>query len=136
MSNAIHCLQFGQTKKREPLPDTRPASEHQTIILLAQDVYRRVRMPVLPLTKALKDLRTRYDLPEAGPSRRPQADYAALPLLNQPFLLNDALARTYKAQYSNIYFQRLLQLKAIVAKAAKQRWAHVQGERGSKRDGP
>ncbi|GHJ84295.1 hypothetical protein NliqN6_0697 [Naganishia liquefaciens] len=67
------------------------------------------------------------DLPEAGPSRRPRADYAPLPLLNQPFLLNDALTRTYKAQYSNIYFQRLLQLKATVAAAAKQKWAHVQG---------
>jgi DNA polymerase delta subunit 2 len=70
----------------------------------------------------------RYELPEAGPSKRAQADYATLPLLNQPFLLNDALTRTYKAQYSNIYFQRLLQLRAIVAEAAKRRWDHVQGK--------
>jgi hypothetical protein len=69
----------------------------------------------------------RLDLPEAGPSRRAEATYAALPLLNQPFVLNDALTRTYKAQYSNIYFQRLLQLRQIVASAAEKRWAHVKG---------
>ncbi|KAI5453853.1 DNA polymerase delta small subunit Cdc1 [Naganishia albida] len=67
------------------------------------------------------------ELPEAGPSKRAEAAYAGLPLLNQPFVLNDALTRTYKAQYSNIYFQRLLQLRKIVADAAGKRWAHVKG---------
>lgn len=64
----------------------------------------------------------------AGPSKRPDAPYAALPKLSAPFALDTDLARNYKTQYANIYFLRLLRLRGIVAKRAKERWEDVKGE--------
>jgi DNA polymerase II small subunit/DNA polymerase delta subunit B len=36
--------------------------------------------------------------------------------------------RTYQQQYSNFYFQRLVQLKPHVTAEAKHRWSHLSGK--------
>jgi DNA polymerase delta subunit 2 len=67
------------------------------------------------------------DFPAAESSRRASAEYKPLPKLTKPFLLDDVKARSYKAQFANIYFLRLLQLRPVVAKVANERWKNVKG---------
>lgn len=50
-----------------------------------------------------------------------------MPKLSKPFLLDDVMTRSYKAQYANIYFLRLMQLRPVVAKVANERWKGVKG---------
>lgn len=64
--------------------------------------------------------------PAQGPSRRPTTSYSLIPELSKPFILDPA-SRSYKHQYSNIYFVRLVELRPIVEVKAQERWAHVRG---------
>lgn len=65
---------------------------------------------------------------EAGePPKRPVVAYSSLPQLSSPFFIDPAL-RSYKHQYSNIYFVRLVELRPIVEEHAEKRWANVKGE--------
>jgi DNA polymerase II small subunit/DNA polymerase delta subunit B len=46
--------------------------------------------------------------------------------IDNPFLL-DVKTRSYKHQYSNIYFTRLHQLKAIIQGVADSKWKTIPG---------
>lgn len=64
---------------------------------------------------------------EAGePPKRPTVAYSSLPELSAPFFIDPA-SRSYKHQYANIYFVRLVELRPIVEEQAAERWAHVRG---------
>lgn len=64
---------------------------------------------------------------DAGqPPKRPVVAYSALPELSAPFFIDPA-SRSYKHQYSNIYFVRLVELRPIVEARAAERWAKVRG---------
>jgi DNA polymerase II small subunit/DNA polymerase delta subunit B len=65
--------------------------------------------------------------PSSEPSRRQTATYSSLPELSKPFLLDPA-SRSYKHQYSNIYFVRLVELRPIVEERAQERWRSVRGQ--------
>ncbi|ORY25755.1 DNA polymerase alpha/epsilon subunit B-domain-containing protein [Naematelia encephala] len=58
---------------------------------------------------------------------RPTTTYSSLPELSKPFLI-DAAHRSYKHQYSNIYFVRLVELRPIVEERAKEKWSSVRGK--------
>jgi len=62
-----------------------------------------------------------------GPPRRPTTSFSTLPQLSKPFLL-DPEARSYRHQYSNIYFVRLVELRPIVEDRAQERWGGVRGQ--------
>lgn len=61
------------------------------------------------------------------PTKRPVVAYSSLPELSAPFFIDPA-SRSYKHQYSNIYFVRLVELRPIVEEHAAERWANVRGE--------
>lgn len=64
---------------------------------------------------------------EAGqPLQRATAPYSSLPELSAPFLI-DSGQRSYKHQYANIYFVRLIELRPVVEERAAQRWKNVRG---------
>jgi DNA polymerase delta subunit 2 len=66
---------------------------------------------------------------EPGPApRRPNPSYSSLPELSKPFVIDPA-NRSYRHQYSNVYFVRLVELRPIVEKRAEERWKAVRGER-------
>nr|XP_019043001.1 DNA polymerase delta subunit 2 [Kwoniella bestiolae CBS 10118]OCF21931.1 DNA polymerase delta subunit 2 [Kwoniella bestiolae CBS 10118] len=58
---------------------------------------------------------------------RPNPSYSTLPELTKPFIL-DSNNRSYKHQYANIYFVRLVELRPIVEERAKERWKNVRGK--------
>ena len=62
--------------------------------------------------------------PSKSPPRRPTTSFSTLPELSKPFLL-DSQARSYRHQYSNIYFVRLVELRPIVEERALERWDRV-----------
>ncbi|BEJ16257.1 hypothetical protein CspHIS471_0508620 [Cutaneotrichosporon sp. HIS471] len=65
---------------------------------------------------------------DAGePPKRPVVAYSSLPELSAPFFIDPA-SRSYKHQYSNIYFVRLVELRPIVEEHAAERWANVRGK--------
>jgi DNA polymerase delta subunit 2 len=68
------------------------------------------------------------DIPfDAGePPSRPVVAYSSLPELSAPFFIDPA-SRSYKHQYSNIYFVRLVELRPIVEERAAKLWANVRG---------
>lgn len=59
--------------------------------------------------------------------KRPTTSYSALPELSKSFLLDPA-QRSYRHQYANIYFVRLVELRPIVEQEAQERWKSVRGE--------
>nr|WRH23603.1 DNA polymerase delta subunit 2 [Naematelia aurantialba] len=63
----------------------------------------------------------------SAPLVRPTTTYSSLPELSKPFLI-DSAQRSYKHQYSNIYFVRLVELRPIVEEQAKERWSAVRGK--------
>ncbi|CAD6578096.1 MAG: hypothetical protein TREMPRED_002110 [Tremellales sp. Tagirdzhanova-0007] len=63
--------------------------------------------------------------PKSIPAR-PTSSFSTLPELSKPFLL-DPRARSYRHQYSNIYFVRLVELRPIVEERALERWQGVRG---------
>lgn len=69
---------------------------------------------------------TEIDFQEEEPPRRPTVAYSSLPELTAPFLI-DAAHRSYKHQYSNIYFVRLVELRPVVEQRAEKRWENVRG---------
>jgi hypothetical protein len=64
--------------------------------------------------------------------KRPTTSFSSLPELSKPFIL-DSASRSYKHQYANIYFVRLVELRPIVEERAMERWKGVKGgsDRGS-----
>lgn len=68
-------------------------------------------------------------LPEPSTSviKRPVTTYSSLPELSAPFYIDPA-QRSYKHQYANIYFVRLVELRPIVEERAGERWAHIRGQ--------
>lgn len=61
--------------------------------------------------------------PEPGDLlRRPSVPYSSLPELSKPFLI-DPSKRSFKYQYANVYFVRLVELRPIVEEHAKRLWA-------------
>ena len=77
----------------------------------------------------------KLSLPEESARERPSTSYSSLPELSKPFLL-DPTTRSYKHQYSNIYFVRLVELRPIVEKRASERWGGVRGESARVYAGP
>ena len=65
--------------------------------------------------------------PTSEALKRPTVTYSSLPALSKPFLIDPAL-RSYKHQYANIYFVRLVELRSVVEERAQERWAAVRGE--------
>ena len=72
---------------------------------------------------------SRLEEPEGPSSHRPTTSYSNLPELSAPFHI-DSVQRSYKHQYSNIYFVRLVELRPVVEKNAQERWGSVRGELG------
>jgi hypothetical protein len=66
-------------------------------------------------------------LPDTTPPQRPSATYSSLSELSKPFLIDPSL-RSYKHQYANIYFVRLVELRPIVEERAGERWGGVRGK--------
>ncbi|WVQ70346.1 uncharacterized protein L199_008573 [Kwoniella botswanensis] len=65
--------------------------------------------------------------PAGGRSMRPNPSYSTLQELSKPFIL-DSNHRSYKHQYANIYFVRLVELRPIVEEKAHERWKSVRGK--------
>ena len=65
-------------------------------------------------------------VPEGEGIKRPAAPYSSLSKLSGPFLI-DPSTRSYKHQYSNMYFVRLVQLRPIVEERGGERWEGVRG---------
>lgn len=63
---------------------------------------------------------------EDAPARRPVVDYSTIPELSNKFVI-DPKQRSYKHQYSNIYFVRLVELRPMVEERAAKRWSKVRG---------
>jgi len=63
---------------------------------------------------------------EGAAPRRPVVPYSTIPELSNKFVI-DPKQRSYKHQYSNIYFVRLVELRPRVEERAAQRWAKVRG---------
>jgi hypothetical protein len=100
---------------------------------------KRARFPVylpsrgatildIPQYNAHKAL-TMDPLPEPSSSsiKRPTAAYSSLPELAKPFYV-DPSERSYRHQYANIYFVRLVELRPVVEQAASDKWSRVRGE--------
>ncbi|WWC69696.1 uncharacterized protein I206_103639 [Kwoniella pini CBS 10737] len=64
--------------------------------------------------------------PSGSVSTRPNPSYSTLPELSKPFIL-DSSSRSYKHQYANIYFVRLVELRPIVEDRAQEKWKSVRG---------
>ncbi|WWC85235.1 uncharacterized protein L201_000096 [Kwoniella dendrophila CBS 6074] len=58
---------------------------------------------------------------------RPVTSFSNLTELSKPFIL-DSNSRSYKYQYANIYFVRLVELRPIVEERAQERWKNVRGK--------
>ena len=84
-----------------------------------------------PIHKLLPLANMATELPEPTDDivKRPTTSYSTLPELSKPFLIDPA-QRSYKHQYANIYFVRLVELRPIVEKHALARWSHIRGEQG------
>lgn len=65
--------------------------------------------------------------PISASSKRPVVPYSSLPELSKPFYIDPA-QRSYRHQYANIYFVRLVELRPVVEQRAAERWAGVRGE--------
>jgi hypothetical protein len=70
---------------------------------------------------------TELGLPETFPPQRPMTAYSSLSELSKPFLI-DPKHRSYKHQYANVYFVRLVELRPIVEERAGERWKSVRGK--------
>jgi DNA polymerase delta subunit 2 len=70
---------------------------------------------------------TELSIPETYPPQRPPTTYSSLSELSKPFLI-DPSSRSYKHQYANIYFVRLVELRPIVEERAGERWGGVRGQ--------
>lgn len=68
---------------------------------------------------------TELAVPETS-AQRPTTRYSSLSELSKPFLI-DPSSRSYKHQYANIYFVRLVELRPIVEERANERWKNVRG---------
>ncbi|CAK9780848.1 unnamed protein product [Cutaneotrichosporon oleaginosum] len=66
-------------------------------------------------------------LSDAERPSRPVVAYSSLSELSAPFFI-DPTSRSYKHQYSNIYFVRLVELRPIVEARAAKLWAKVRGK--------
>ncbi|KAK8870000.1 hypothetical protein IAR55_000570 [Kwoniella newhampshirensis] len=66
-------------------------------------------------------------VPSESVFTRPNPPYSSLPELSKPFLLDPA-SRSYKHQYANIYFVRLVELRPVVEERAQERWKSVRGK--------
>lgn len=68
------------------------------------------------------------EVPESSATalKRPTVSYSGLPELSKPFIV-DQEHRSYKHQYSNIYFVRLVELRPVVEQQANERWTGVRG---------
>lgn len=66
--------------------------------------------------------------PEGELPSRAVAAYSTIPTLTAPFII-DAAHRSYKHQYSNIYFVRLVELRPIVEERATEKWKDVRGRK-------
>jgi len=75
---------------------------------------------------ALPTMATELPEPPSEPLSRPTTSYSSLPALSKPFLIDPA-QRSYKHQYANIYFVRLVELRSIVEQHAAERWGNVRG---------
>lgn len=64
--------------------------------------------------------------PEGIPCIRPAASYDPLTELSKPFTIDPA-SRSYKHQYANIYFVRLVEQRPAVEKKATEKWKDVKG---------
>lgn len=73
----------------------------------------------------ISDMAVELSVPESG-VKRPTSSYSSLPELSKPFLI-DPSSRSYKHQYANIYFVRLVELRPIVEERAGERWKNVKG---------
>lgn len=70
---------------------------------------------------------TELPAPSQVPSQRPTTAYSSLSELSKPFLI-DPSSRSYKHQYANVYFVRLVELRPIVEQRAAERWKNVKGD--------
>ncbi|ORX39674.1 DNA polymerase alpha/epsilon subunit B-domain-containing protein [Kockovaella imperatae] len=70
---------------------------------------------------------SRLEEPENEPTQRPSTSYSNLAELSAPFHIDPA-QRSYRHQYSNIYFVRLVELRPIVERNAQARWGGVRGK--------
>ncbi|OWZ59501.1 DNA polymerase delta subunit 2 [Cryptococcus neoformans c45] len=64
--------------------------------------------------------------PEEMPSIRPTPSYDPLAGLSKPFTIDPA-SRSYKHQYANIYFVRLVEQRPTVEEKATEKWKDVKG---------
>lgn len=64
--------------------------------------------------------------PEGNPSLRPTPSYDPLIELSKPFTIDPA-SRSYKHQYANIYFVRLVEQRPTVEEKAREKWKNVKG---------
>lgn len=64
--------------------------------------------------------------PEKSPSLRPAPPYDPLIELSKPFTI-DPTSRSYKHQYANIYFVRLVEQRPTVEEKAREKWKNVKG---------
>ncbi|WRT66895.1 uncharacterized protein IL334_003859 [Kwoniella shivajii] len=65
--------------------------------------------------------------PSSTNLRRPNPSHSALSELSKPFIL-DSSSRSYKHQYANIYFVRLVELRPVVEERAQERWKSVRSK--------
>lgn len=84
-----------------------------------------LRRPQSPLrvTTSVVDIYMAVEMKIEGgePNQRPVVPYSSLPELSKGFFI-DPSKRSFKHQYSNIYFVRLVELRPIVEEHAKQLW--------------
>lgn len=64
--------------------------------------------------------------PEGSPSLRQAPSYDPLIELSKPFTIDPA-SRSYKHQYANIYFVRLVEQRPTVEEKAREKWKNVKG---------
>lgn len=64
--------------------------------------------------------------PQEMPSIRPTPSYDPLAGLSKPFTIDPA-SRSYKHQYANIYFVRLVEQRPTVEEKATEKWKDVKG---------
>ncbi|WVR04983.1 hypothetical protein IAU60_001995 [Kwoniella sp. DSM 27419] len=65
--------------------------------------------------------------PSDGRLSRPNPTYSTLPEQSKPFVVAPE-SRSYKHQYANIYFVRLVELRPTVEDKAKERWKGIRGK--------
>ena len=65
--------------------------------------------------------------PSGSVTKRPTAAYSSLPELAGPLYVPPE-DRSYRHQYANIYFVRLVELRPVVEQTAMERWGRVRGQ--------